>query len=120
MNTLRSVGYGWGVLILAGGGAYYFAKKSINADRAERAAAERERRARWEDVEYNNPSPARMNQPATQYSPSSVSQGGKNKPPSGDVTGDPAKEASQDPAPSGEKGYQATEPWRSKKGDRFS
>ncbi|KAJ9640067.1 hypothetical protein H2199_006301 [Coniosporium tulheliwenetii] len=50
MNTIRSVWYGWGVLIVAGGGAYYFAKKSINADRAERAA-DRQRKAYLQRLE---------------------------------------------------------------------
>lgn len=44
MNTINSVYYGWGFLILCGGGSYYFAKRSINADRHSRASAENERR----------------------------------------------------------------------------
>lgn len=39
MNTKTSVAYGWGILVLAGGGVYYFAKRSINSERAERAGA---------------------------------------------------------------------------------
>ncbi|KAB2578262.1 hypothetical protein DBV05_g3244 [Lasiodiplodia theobromae] len=75
MNTVRSTAYGWGVLIVAGGGAYYFAKKEINAERAEKAAADRRKRemqARLEAQAYGN-----------------GSNGGAN----------PSQEASQDPAP---------------------
>jgi hypothetical protein len=35
MNTVRSVWLGWGTLMVAGGAAYYFAKKDINAHRRE-------------------------------------------------------------------------------------
>ncbi|KAL1887006.1 hypothetical protein Cpir12675_006759 [Ceratocystis pirilliformis] len=34
MNTAKSFWAGWGALCAAGGTAYYFAKQSINADRA--------------------------------------------------------------------------------------
>ncbi|OJJ85253.1 DUF4748 domain-containing protein [Aspergillus glaucus CBS 516.65] len=33
MNTIRSTWLGWGVLCIAGGGAYIGARKSIDADR---------------------------------------------------------------------------------------
>jgi Domain of unknown function (DUF4748) len=35
MNTARSVWASWGTLMVAGGVAYYFAKKDINAHRRE-------------------------------------------------------------------------------------
>ena len=35
MNTARGVWMGWGTLMLAGGAAYYFAKRDINAHRRE-------------------------------------------------------------------------------------
>ncbi|KNE71126.1 hypothetical protein AMAG_15795 [Allomyces macrogynus ATCC 38327] len=38
MNTPSSVAYGWGVLIVAAGVAYHFAKKDIDAKRREQAA----------------------------------------------------------------------------------
>ncbi|KNE69841.1 hypothetical protein AMAG_20058 [Allomyces macrogynus ATCC 38327] len=38
MNTPGSVAYGWGVLIVAAGVAYHFAKKDIDAKRREQAA----------------------------------------------------------------------------------
>lgn len=46
MPQIGSVYYGWAFLILCGGGSYYFAKRSINADRYERQATENERRMR--------------------------------------------------------------------------
>merc|ERR1711939_770856 len=77
MNTVKSFWVGWGALCVAGGGAYYFAKKS-------------------------------------------------------DSSGSPSQEASLDPAPTRhapdnegqrvrEKSkYETAEPFRAKKGDRFS
>lgn len=35
MNTVRSVWLGWGTLMVAGGTAFYFAKKDINVHRRE-------------------------------------------------------------------------------------
>jgi len=35
MNTVKSVWLGWGTLMVAGAGAYYFAKRDINAYRRE-------------------------------------------------------------------------------------
>ncbi|MCJ1330757.1 hypothetical protein MMC10_007444 [Thelotrema lepadinum] len=45
MNTIRSTWIGWGALMVAGGGAYYVAKKQINSNRqAEFEAKMREKR----------------------------------------------------------------------------
>ncbi|KAK3064083.1 hypothetical protein LTS18_009186 [Coniosporium uncinatum] len=132
MNTIRSVGYGWGVLIVAGGGAYIFAKRSINADRSARLAAEQERYQRQEKLrqqEYILKAP-----PAPRSSQSLLGGKSNGTPGEGvDKMGvDPSMEASQDPAPTrhapvseGERvdeksKYEAAAPWRSKKGDRFS
>jgi len=100
-----SVAYGWGVLILAGGGAYYFAKRSINADREERAMMNERRRQATR--------PAR----SSDFAPSSV----QDRP-------SPSQEGGADPAPvshaqedmSAKGKYEAAEPFRSRKGDRFS
>jgi hypothetical protein len=104
-NQKASVAYGWGVLILAGGGAYYFAKRSINADREERAAMNERRRQAMR--------PQRA-APTSQIA-------GNDRP-------SPSQEGGADPAPVthaqedlGAKGkYEAAEPFRSRKGDRFS
>lgn len=102
-------------IVVAGGGAYYFAKKSINADRATRFEAEQKKRRYQESLEYSAPHSTR-------------SAG----PPKTDSSGSPSQEASTDPAPTRhapesegqrvkEKSkYETTEPFRSKKGDRFS
>ena len=103
-----SVAYGWGVLILAGGGAYYFAKRSINADREERAmAAERRRQAQR---------PLRT----SDYAPSTKSNVQDRPSPSQEGGADPAPvtHAQEDLSAKGK--YEAAEPFRSRKGDRFS
>jgi hypothetical protein len=107
---------------VAGGAAYYFAKKSINEDRANRFETEQRRRRIQESLEYS----AR-----TEPTPSSGSHtnGG---PARADSTGSPSQEANLDPAPTrhaphteGERvreksKYETSEPFRAKKGDRFS
>ncbi|EXJ60529.1 hypothetical protein A1O7_04682 [Cladophialophora yegresii CBS 114405] len=137
MNTLTAVvsRIGWGVLCVAGGGAYYFAKRSINADRAARFEAEQQkkyRQQRYEDKQYSF-----NNAPAT--SKSKVRTKDQADPFTGthstkglDHAGSPSSEISEDAAPVGhapvdgeqrvrEKSkYEAAEPFRSKKGDRLS
>ncbi|EON69382.1 hypothetical protein W97_08642 [Coniosporium apollinis CBS 100218] len=144
MNTIRSVWYGWGVLIVAGGGAYYFAKKSINADRAERAAADRQRKAYLQRLENDahitsprssssRPKQSNTSQaPATGSIAATAADGWRKGDVEGSGGGNPSIEASEDPAPTRhaplsegqrtqEKSkYEASEPFRSKKGDRFS
>jgi len=135
MNTIRSTWYGWGVLCVAGGGAYYFAKKSINADRAARFEAEQKRKARYQRAErgaipYDSAPPTGRTKAKSksQSDPIEPSQSTKGL----DHAGSPSSEISEDAAPVGhapvdheqrmrEKSkYEAAEPFRSKKGDRFS
>lgn len=107
-----SVAYGWGVLILAGGGAYYFAKRSINADREERALAMERRRQATRPLRSSDLGPATSN---------AASSAQQDRP-------SPSQEAAADPAPvthvqedmSAKGKYEAAEPFRSRKGDRFS
>ncbi|KEQ74981.1 hypothetical protein M436DRAFT_80431 [Aureobasidium namibiae CBS 147.97] len=108
MNTASpiSVGYGWGVLVLAGGGSYYFAKKSINKDRAERAEADNKRRMQQRELQNRYPMPPQKQ----------------------DGHANPSKEATEDMSPASghaseshaHSGFESTAPYRSKKGDRFS
>lgn len=100
-NQKASVAYGWGVLILAGGGAYYFAKRSINADREERAAMNERRRQAMR--------PQRA-APISQDRPSPSQEGGPDPA--------PVTHAQEDLSAKGK--YEAAEPFRSRKGDRFS
>ncbi|KAI5461613.1 hypothetical protein BGZ63DRAFT_508991 [Mariannaea sp. PMI_226] len=115
MNTVKSFWLGWGSLCVAGGGAYYFAKKQINSDRQAKLIAQREKMRQIQELE--------------------VEQGGINAnggPARTDSTGSPSQEASSDPAPTrhapatesqrvGEKSkYESTTVYRSPKGDRFS
>ncbi|KAH9819868.1 hypothetical protein Tdes44962_MAKER00857 [Teratosphaeria destructans] len=116
MNTRASVAYGWGILIVAGAGSYYFAKRSINSDRAERAEAAERRRQQLERMRI---------QEAASRTPRASN---KKVEAVADDNPSPGKIAQADPAPATHaqeqdaiKGkYEATEPFRSRKGDRFS
>lgn len=108
--------------ISAGGGAYYFAKKSINADRMQRFEADQQRRRQQEAYEHS----------AIASTPPISRKSTNGGPAKTDNTGSPSQEASADPAPTRhapesegqriqEKSkYETTQPFRSKKGDRFS
>lgn len=111
-------------MFVAGGGAYYFAKKQINADRQARFEADQKRRRMQESLEYS---------PTNSTTPSGTSaKAGNGGPPRSDHSGSPSQEATLDPAPTRhapdtegqrvrEKSkYEASEPFRAKKGDRFS
>lgn len=98
----------------AGGGSYYFAKRSINADRATRHAEDVKRRRLTESLEYST---------TAQEAPR------KRVKPSADHAANPSGEASHDPAPTDhavegsglvKSKYEPKEPYRAKKGDRFS
>ncbi|OAL51502.1 hypothetical protein IQ07DRAFT_630370 [Pyrenochaeta sp. DS3sAY3a] len=139
MNTIKSVYYGWGTLIVAGGGAYYFAKRSINADRAAKAELDRQKRIRTFELEqkhlYNNPSSqsSESSQPSQPIT-SAVNQAREKKNGGGEVGGEgnPSLQASLDPAPTrhapedeGQQArekskYEASDAYRTRKGDRFS
>ena len=106
MNTRASVAYGWGILCLAGGGAYYFAKRSINSDRAERAAAEEERRQHRDQ----------MRRQALQKLEDEAETQAKRAPNAEKAGG----EKDGVPAPGAGSKYEAREPYRSRRGDRFS
>ena len=102
---------------VAGGAAYYFAKKSINEDRATRFEAEQRRRRIQESLEYT----AKAEPPMS----SGVTKNGG--PARADSSGSPSQEATLDPAPTrhaphteGERvreksKYETSEPFRAKK-----
>jgi hypothetical protein len=104
---------------LAGGGAYYFAKKSINADRAARFEAEQRKKQIQQSLEHLG---------GQEYINTHTNGG----PARSDHSGSPSQESTLDPAATShaphtegqrlrEKSkYEAGEPFRSKKGDRFS
>ncbi|RAL61583.1 hypothetical protein DID88_009621 [Monilinia fructigena] len=121
MNTIKSFWVGWGSLCVAGGSAYYFAKKSINADRAARFEADQKRKRQQEALEYSGKTGG--------YAGSATN----GEPARSDTVGSPSQEVSTiEPAPTrhapeGEgqrvrekSKYEPVEPFRSKKGDRFS
>lgn len=102
--------------LIAGGGAYYYAKKQINADRQAKLEAHRRKMQMLEEMQYGTGSTG-----ATNGSPART-----------DTAGSPSSEASSDPAPTrhapsteaervGEKSkFESNVAYRSPKGDRFS
>jgi len=136
MNSIRSTWLGWGALCVAGGGAYFFAKRSINADRAARHDAEFKKQARLrrlEEAQYAKPAAGTGGYAKpTKALKGSISETVAAKVKGLDHAGDPSSEASEDVAAVGHapettdqkirerSKYEAAEPYRSKKGDRFS
>ncbi|CAK7566622.1 MAG: hypothetical protein SEPTF4163_004570 [Sporothrix epigloea] len=122
-DKVKSFWLGWGSLCVAGGAAYYFAKKSINADRQARLNEQRRKQSILDSLEHTNVnSNAMNNQLAASTAAARV-----------DAVGSPSQESSSgDPAPTRhapateaqrvfEKSkYEASVPFRSPKGDRFS
>lgn len=121
---------------MAGGGAYYFAKRSINADRAARHDAEFKKQARLrrlEEAQYAKPAASTEGYAMPKKAPrGTMSENVAVKVKGLDHAGDPSSEASEDVAAVGHapettdqkirerSKYEAAEPYRSKKGDRFS
>lgn len=149
--------YGWGTLIVAGGGAYYFAKRQINADRAMKADREAQKRMAQYQLEQAyaqqtpqapqapKPTPAGMpayaGKPYTPSPPRSTTaelarlkEGREDKDwhLGHDEAANPSQEANSDPAatrhaPEDEaqkmrekSKYEASDVYRSRRGDRFS
>ncbi|EFW22641.1 hypothetical protein D8B26_006236 [Coccidioides posadasii str. Silveira] len=149
MNTIRSTWIGWGSLCVAGAGAYYFAKRSINADRLSRheAAQRAKQEASKREAEARAP-PSTISKPpfAVPPTPGASSSNEIQEAAGGgkiaksisanafgqDDVGSPSEEMGHDPAATrhepdtesqrvSEKGkYEAAELFRSRKGDRFS
>ena len=120
------------MLCVAGGGAYYFAKKSINADkqlRFEEEMKKKSRMARLESSAFARESAASSKKKKIT---SSDSENSSYNARGLDHVGSPSSEISEDAAPVGHapvddnqkirerSKYEAAEPYRSKKGDRFS
>ncbi|KAI0157357.1 hypothetical protein GGR57DRAFT_461659 [Xylariaceae sp. FL1272] len=130
MNTVRSFWLGWGSLCVAGGGAYYFAKRQINADRTQRQEEMMRKKRAMSSLEYGDNVPS---QPGSSSAMGGSTSPANNGPPARDDTaGSPSQEASSDPAPTRhapategqrvvEKSkYESSTPFKSPKGDRFS
>ncbi|KAL7937286.1 hypothetical protein V8C35DRAFT_295273 [Trichoderma chlorosporum] len=119
MNTVKSFWLGWGSLCVAGGGAYYFAKQQIRADRQAKLEAHYKKVAANKALEYE-----------VAASPGAAT--GNGGPARTDNAGSPSQEASNDPAATrhapatesqrvAEKSkYESDTPYRTRKGDRFS
>ena len=118
LNAMRQVKRVADPLCVAGGAAYYFAKKSINADRLQRFEELQQRQRVQESLERSSRAAATKN--------------GNGGAPRADSSGSPSQEATSDPAPTRhapdtegqrvrEKSkYETSEPFRARKGDRFS
>ena len=110
--------------ITAGGSAYYFAKRSITEERNTKYRLQEERNRRNAYLE----SQAR----AETNGSSGYGNSHNGSPAHHDTTGSPSSEANNDPAPtrhapqseqqrlSEKSKFEASEPYRSRKGDRFS
>ncbi|CRL29433.1 unnamed protein product [Penicillium camemberti] len=133
MNTIRSTWMGWGTLCLAGGGAYYFAKQSINADRQARFEAEVKRKAQMKQMENEHKRQAQsVSTPTPGNDTSSKRASMARFQNASDDAASPSAEASHDPAPTRhepltesdrvvEKGkYETAQPYRPPSGNRFS
>ncbi|KAK4159013.1 hypothetical protein QBC43DRAFT_328025 [Cladorrhinum sp. PSN259] len=128
MNTVKSFWAGWGSLCIAGGAAYYFAKKDINANRMSRMEEQRKKKSMVESLEYSENVPTRPLNSSAMGGSAGVNGG----PARTDSAGSPSQETGNDPAPTRhapatetervfEKSkYEASQPFRSPKGDRFS
>lgn len=105
------------MLILAGGGAYYFAKRSINSDRADRAASIEKERQYLQKIRESEYAPKSSSSSRTPTASSNL-----NGPLSPSKSGiqDPAPAAPQKGEPTVKSEFAAAEPFRSRKGDRFS
>ncbi|KAG6041590.1 hypothetical protein E4U41_003327 [Claviceps citrina] len=107
MNTVRSFWFGWGSLCVAGGGAFYFAKREINADRRAKLEAARNKKQAQalQSAEY-----ARL-----ESTPASTTAGSAGQ----QEVGQDA--AATDPDRMKERSkYESPVPYTSRKGDRFS
>ncbi|KAK0626531.1 hypothetical protein B0T14DRAFT_562429 [Immersiella caudata] len=129
MNTAKSFWLGWGSLCVAGGVSYYFAKKSIDADRRTRFEEQRKRKYMGESLEYSDNVPTKPLS-SSAMGGSLASNNGSSEART-DTVGSPSQELG-DPAPTRhapategqrvlEKSkYESSTPFRSPKGDRFS
>ncbi|KAK3370197.1 hypothetical protein B0H63DRAFT_310423 [Podospora didyma] len=132
MNTVKSFWLGWGSLCVAGAGAYVFAKRSINADRLSRLEDQRRKKSMVESLEYSENIPTRPLSSEAMGGSVATTGGLNGGPARTDTAASPSQESSSDPAPTRhapategqrlvEKSkYEASAPFRSPKGDRFS
>ncbi|RPB19886.1 hypothetical protein L211DRAFT_793358, partial [Terfezia boudieri ATCC MYA-4762] len=95
---------GWGALIIAGGGAYYYAKRDIDASRREK----------FRKLQHQQQLNANLEYDATRSSSGSGSE----------ATADPAT-TRHEPDTNGQREvekskYEAAVPYRNRRGDRFS
>ncbi|KAF8456390.1 hypothetical protein BGX38DRAFT_1127749 [Terfezia claveryi] len=121
MNTVKSFWIGWGALIIAGGGAYYYAKRDIDASRREKFRKLQHQQQLNANLEYDATRTGSVSQQNLR------SRGSDHDPafaPSEEATADPAP-TRHEPDTNGQREvekskYEAAVPYRTRKGDRFS
>ncbi|KAJ5908559.1 hypothetical protein N7495_001241 [Penicillium taxi] len=135
MNTIKSNWIGWGSLCIACGSAYIFAKKSVNADRQSRFEADIKRKAQMKAMEDEHKRqqtglPTSTPIPSDDSSLKRANMAAFQN--AVDDAASPSAEASHDPAatrhePLTDKDrvlekskYEAAEPFRPPRGNRFS
>ncbi|KAG6006567.1 hypothetical protein E4U21_006865 [Claviceps maximensis] len=123
MNTVRSFWLGWGSLCVAGGGAYYFAKREINADRQAKLEAARNKKQALRSADYAG---------FETNSSSSGAYDSNGAAPRTDTAGSSSQETIHDPSATRHAGvteadplkekskYESAVPYATRKGDRFS
>ncbi|KAF3919067.1 hypothetical protein ABW21_db0203371 [Orbilia brochopaga] len=119
MNTVKSFWIGWGSLVVGGGAAYYFAKKSIDADRREKHMQRILAQRKYEELEASGRGTTGA------VSPPTGTEGARDQ---------LAAQLSeiQEPAPTrhtpddedervaAKSKFEAAQPYRARKGDRLS
>ena len=102
--------------MLAGGGAYYFAKRSVNAERKARHETDMKRRRLSDSLEFSS----RQSNHMGNHRRSADNAGSPNTEASHDLA--PTKHALKNGGPKAQEKskYEASEPFRAKRGDRFS
>ncbi|KAI9726076.1 MAG: hypothetical protein M1828_002084 [Chrysothrix sp. TS-e1954] len=116
MNTIGSVYYGWAWLIVAGAGSYYFAKRSINKDRDARYAEQQKKKMEQNRLRTENELLAAARRKRDQEAEARGERPPKRE---ADEDGEIVKGAKELNAVDKPR-WEATQPYRSPKGDRFS
>ncbi|CCE27644.1 uncharacterized protein CPUR_01118 [Claviceps purpurea 20.1] len=110
MNTIKSVWYGWGVLCLAGGGAYYFAKQEINAERQAKVEAYNKKQRAIREGTYGLETKL----------PSTSAHDNKGGSPGADAAGHDPAASSPGAVTSDRSPYEAEVPLKPRRGNRLS
>lgn len=106
-------------IIVAGAGAYFFAKRSVNADRKARHEEDEKRRRLVQSIEHGAIA-AQQQQPQKQQQRTANKDAGNKVPGNGSPFAPPLEPEGWQATTGGKSKYEASEAFRAKKGDRFS